>query len=238
MREAALKTARQLVGEHFPNCITAILGGSIIRGEGTDHSDLDIFIVDPMLQKPYRESLIYNGFPVEVFVHTLQFYKEFFKNDCDRARPSLPQMVFEGEVIVQHDLTNSIIQEAKALLEAGPAPWSEEKLQMARYGLTDLLDDFEGSKRADEDLFIAGCLAEKIHEFYLRMNNQWIGSSKWILRALRRYNPEFAEQFTDAFQIFYKTGEKSAVIELVEDVLEPYGGKLFEGYSSGKEMET
>lgn len=229
-----MDTARRLVAERYSNCLTAILGGSIVRGEGNNHSDLDIFVIDPMIQGPYRESLMYQGFPVEVFIHTLQSYKNFFKSDCERARPSLPQMVAEGKPIVEHRITKDIVKEAKILLETGPLSWSEEKRQIEQYGLTDLLDDFEGSTRPDEDLFIAGSLADKTHEFYLRVNHQWVGSSKWVLRALKRYHPEFANQFADAFKTFYNTGEKSAVIELVDEVLEPYGGRLFDGYSLGK----
>ncbi|MGB6406432.1 MAG: nucleotidyltransferase, partial [Planococcus donghaensis] len=33
----------------------------------------------------------------------------------------------------------------------------------------------------------------------------------------------------------YKTSEKLKVVQLVDRVLEPYGGRLFEGFSSGKE---
>lgn len=234
MIEKALNTAHRLIEERYPDCLTAILGGSIIRGEGNQHSDLDIFVIDAKIQGAYRESLMYQGFPVEVFIHTLQSYKEFFKSDCERAIPSLPQIVTEGKPIVEHEITKGIVQEAKNALKMGPPSWSEEKRRIEQYGLTDLLDDFEGSTRPDEDLFIAGRLAEKTHEFYLRVNNQWIGSSKWVLRALKRYDPEFAERFVDAFKFFYKTGDKSAIINLVDEVLNPFGGRLFDGYSLGK----
>ncbi|TDX89469.1 UNVERIFIED_CONTAM: hypothetical protein BJ099_12744, partial [Lysinibacillus xylanilyticus] len=41
--------------------------------------------------------------------------------------------------------------------------------------------------------------------------------------------------FIEAFDDFYKTGEKGKVIQLTEIVLEPFGGRLFEGFSLGKE---
>ena len=96
------------------------------------------------------------------------------------------------------------------------------------------MDDFEGSTKPFESLFIAGALAEKSHEFYLRVNQQWMGQSKWVLRALRRSNPFFADEFAHAFNQFYKTGDKKAIITLVDSIMAPYGGRWFEGFSLGK----
>jgi hypothetical protein len=52
---------------------------------------------------------------------------------------------------------------------------------------------------------------------------------------LNDYNKNFSKEFVGAFEIFYKTGSKDKVIQLVDKVLAPYGGRLFEGFSLGKE---
>ena len=69
----------------------------------------------------------------------------------------------------------------------------------------------------------------------LRTNGHWIGDSKRIVRSLNHYNERFSKEFVEAFDTFYKTGNKDKVIQLVDKVLEPYGGRLFEGFSLGKE---
>jgi uncharacterized protein (DUF486 family) len=102
---------------------------------------------------------------------------------------------------------------------------------MKRYFITDALDDFIGSTNKDEDIYIANHLAEAVHEFILRTKGQWIGASKWIVRALKQYDEKVAQEFIDAFNVFYQTGDKVKVIEFVERVLGPYGGRLFEGFS-------
>lgn len=229
-----IEAAHQFINEYFPNCQGALLAGSVVRGEATETSDLDIVIFDNNLSSSYRESLIEYGWAIEVFVHNLTSYKQFFEMDYDRARPSMPRMVSEGTILKDDGVIDSIKKEAMDILSNGPKEWSKETINTKRYFITDALDDFIGCSNRAEELFIANTLAELLSEFVLRTNRQWIGSSKWILRSLRNYDEQFSNQFVEAFDIFYKTGNKNQVIQLVDDVLHPFGGRLFAGFSLGK----
>ncbi|WP_432361931.1 nucleotidyltransferase domain-containing protein [Sporosarcina sp. UB5] len=226
--------AKRFVDEYFPHCQAALLAGSVVRGEETPTSDLDIVIFDNQIEKAYRKSRIEYNWPIEVFVHSLTSYKAYFKSDAERARPSLPQMVAEGIVLKDSGILSIIKNEAAELLNEGPAPWSEQTLLTKRYMLTDALGDFLGTQNEAEALFIANTLAEAIHEFVLRTNGRWIGSSKWIVRALKQYDENFADRFVEAFDVFYKTGNREGIIRITDEVLMPFGGRLFEGYSVGK----
>lgn len=228
------KAADLFILDHFPNCDGALLAGSVIRGEATDTSDLDIVIFDKNLKTAYRESFFEFGWNIEVFVHNLTSYKEFFKSDCERARPSLPKMVSEGIVIIDSGIIESIKQEANDLLEKGPEEWSAETIKIKRYFITDSLDDFIGSTNRAEEIFIANTLAELVSEFVLRTNRKWIGTSKWVVRSLRNYDEKFADHFVEAFDSFYKTGDKNKIIVMVDEILQPFGGRLFQGFSLGK----
>lgn len=229
-----VEAASLFIEEFYPQCQGAVLAGSVVRGEATDTSDLDIVIFDNKISASYRESLIQFGWPIDVFIHNLTSYKAYFNSDIERARPSLPSMVAEGIILKDEGIIESIKIEAKKLLNKGPAEWSKETINFKRYFLTDTLDDFIGCKNRAEELFIANHLAELASEFVLRTNRQWIGSSKWIVRALKRYDLKFANRFIDAFDGFYRTGEKENVIKIVEEILVPFGGTLFEGFSLGK----
>ncbi|WP_144513527.1 nucleotidyltransferase domain-containing protein [Bacillus sp. FJAT-22090] len=233
-RLAPIEAAKHFISLHFPDCQGAILAGSVIREEATDTSDLDIVVFSENIHSSYRESLIHDGWPIEVFVHNLTSYKAFFESDRKRARPSLPRMVAEGLVLKNEGILKAIQTEAKQLLTAGPEPWTIEVINMKRYFITDALEDFIGSNNRSELLFIANTLAELISEFILRTNFRWIGSSKWIIRSLKEFDEMFAAQFIKAFDLYYLTGKKSEVIAIVEEVLQPYGGRLFEGFSLGK----
>lgn len=226
-RLSPIEAAHQFINKHFPNCQGALLAGSVVRGEATETSDLDIVIFDKNLSSSYRESLIDYGWAIEVFVHNLTSYKQFFEMDYQRARPSMPRMVSEG-------IIDSIKIEAMDILNKGPEEWSEETINTKRYFITDALGDFIGCSNRAEELFIANTLAELLSEFVLRTNRQWIGSSKWVIRSLRHYDVEFANHFVEAFDTFYKSGNKNQVIQLVDYVLQPFGGQLFIGFSLGK----
>ena len=226
--------AKQFIDKRFSHCQGALLAGSVVRGEATETSDLDIVIFDKNLSSSYRESLIEFGWAIEIFVHNLKSYQKFIEMDCKEAKPSMARMISEGIVLRDEGIIDSIKKEATARLVKGPEKWSEDIIKSKRYFISDVLDDFIGSDKRAEELFIANTLAELVHEFVLRTNAQWIGSSKWMIRALIRFDKVFADEFVEAFDVFYKTGEKRKVIQLVNRVLEPYGGHLFEGFSLGK----
>ncbi|OMC85982.1 nucleotidyltransferase [Viridibacillus sp. FSL H7-0596] len=229
-----IEAAHLFINKYFPNCQGAVLAGSVVRGEGTDTSDLDIVVFDKSLNSSYRESFNEFGWPIEVFIHNLTSYKHFFELDYKAAKPSMQRMVWEGIILKDKGIIQSIKLEAKEILDKGPDRWTEEIITTKRYFITDVLDDFIGCKNRAEEIFIANTLAELIHEFVLRTNGQWIGSSKWIIRALKNYDEKFTEEFVDALDTYYKTAEKKKVIHLSEMILEPYGGRLFEGFSMGK----
>ncbi|WP_106532008.1 nucleotidyltransferase domain-containing protein [Planomicrobium soli] len=237
-RKEAKEAAAEFVDQHFPLCQCALLAGSTVRGEATISSDLDIVIFDEQISGSYRESFRENGWPIEVFVHNFRSYQAFFQSDCSRARPSLPTMVAEGTAIKGEVRLKAIKAEAEYLLEKGPEAWTEETIGIKRYFLTDLLDDFIGSSDRSEDLFIASALSASASEFVLRTNGRWIGQSKWIVRALRNFDQDYANNFTAVFNDFYRTGQKAEVIKLVDNILIPCGGRLFEGFSQGKKTHS
>lgn len=115
-----IEAAHQFINKQFPNCQGALLAGSVVRGEATETSDLDIIIFDKNICAFYRESLIDIGWSREVFVHDLTSYKLFFESDRKRARPSLPWMVSEGIILKDDGIVESIKKEAHDLLENGP----------------------------------------------------------------------------------------------------------------------
>lgn len=161
-KDKPIEAAQKFIHKYFPNCNGALLAGSVVRGEETDTSDLDIVIFDETVPSSYRESLIEFDWPIEVFVHNTSSYKSFFESDRERARPSLPQMVSEGIILKDDGVIGIIREEAIDLLKEVPEEWSEVTLQIKRYFLTDTLDDFIGcTNNRGEEIFIANALAER-----------------------------------------------------------------------------
>ncbi len=232
----AIEAAQAFLIKHFPECSTAFLAGSILRGEATATSDLDIVIVTSREGTPYRESFYEFGWPIEAFVHSSTSYQEFFLSDIKRRHPSLPTMCAEGIILRNtNGLGQSITEEAQMLLRQGPEPLSPREIIDFRYRITDLLDDFVGSEKLGESFFVANNLAVVATNLILGYHCRWIGHGKWVLRALRKFNPDLAQHLTGALENFYQRGEKEGLISFVNQALDLVGGRLFEGYSAGKD---
>ncbi|BAC12259.1 hypothetical conserved protein [Oceanobacillus iheyensis HTE831] len=234
-RMDGIEAANKIVEQHFPECTGSILAGSVVRAEATNTSDLDIVIFDKKLPAAYRTSFHAFGWPVEAFVHNRESFKFFFESDRKRARPSLPDMVANGIIIKNEDgVIDKIRGEAKQILMNGPDNWMEEEVDLKRYFITDVLDDFIGSENRSEELFIINKLADLVSEFILRTDNQWVGESKGMYRALHIYDANLTDELIQSLDAFYQHNEKNCMIEFVDRILEPFGGRFFEGFSIGK----
>ena len=229
----ALDAARAFIDQQFPECTAAFLAGSTLRGEATATSDLDIVIITPKEGTPYRESFLAFGWPIETFVHNFNSCLAYFASDASERSPSLPLMCVEGVILRDRDGTAPRIRDAaRAILEQGPPPLNEADVARIRYMVTDALDDFIGTSTPGENYLIAGRLAEVAAQFLLAYHRQWSGDGKWLIRALKRFDAEKAQQLTTALERFYRQGSKDELVHFAGQVLEPVGGRLFEGYKA------
>lgn len=230
-RADAMTTAAAFIVVHYPDCRAAFLAGSVMRGDHTPTSDLDIVIVAGRPEAPFRESLYFGGWPVEAFVHTPESIRRYFARDVARRRPSLAMMCTEGAILRNLDgLAAQIRAEAEALLAAGPPPLTPDEIDSQRYFLTDLLDDLQGAADEGERFFIAAELAQQAAEFVLAYHGQWTGIGKWTPRALHRYNPALADRLAAALRELYCHRRADALIAFVDGTLAPAGGRLFAGF--------
>jgi predicted nucleotidyltransferase len=235
-----VESARRFVEAHFSECYVAFVASSVLKGEGTDTSDLDIVIITDREDAPFRQSFVWEGWPVEAFVHTETSYLDFFARASGRYEPSLEMMCVEGVVLRDRDgLAARIKESARRELEAGPEPLTQRELDRLRYTITNLIDDLTGSVRPEESFFIAHSLAEESVKLVLLRNGRWLGKGKWVLRALRRFDPGMAERLSSALARFCSSGRKEDLIDFADAAMEPVGGRLFEGYyDSGKKTQT
>lgn len=230
-RVKPLEAARGLWRGRYAGARVIFLAGSVMRGDATPTSDLDIVVVFDSLPNSYREAFVFEGWPVEAFVHDPSTLREFFEMGRKGARPSLINMVLEGlEVPESCGLSAELKREARALYEAGPPPLDEAELRLRRYRLTDWVDDIR-FPRSDEELAASGVwLYQDAADFYFRARGLWPAHSKTVPRRLRETDAEFAEEFVAAFDALFKEKQGAPAIALVEKMLKPFGGTLFEGF--------
>jgi hypothetical protein len=223
--------AQGIFRERYEGARVLFLGGSVMRGEATPASDLDIVVVYERLPNAYREAFVHAGWPVETFVHDAGTLEEFFEADRRRGLPSLMSMVWEGsEVPGASEFSEGLKRRARELLEAGPPPWDDEELTLRRFRLTDWVDDMRFPRSPEELVATGAWLYQDAAEFYFRTRGMWSAHSKTIPRRLREADAAFAERFLRAFDALFADKRPDPAIALVAELLEPFGGFLFEGF--------
>jgi hypothetical protein len=207
------------------------LAGSVARGEATEHSDLDLVIVYERLPHAYRESFVDAGWPVETFVHdpeTLDYF--FMQVDGPAGVPSLARMVLDGIELAPSALGQSLKARARAVLDAGPPPWSARELAQRRYMITDLVDDLRAPRSAAERVATGARLYELLGDCLLRARGCWSARGKNLPRALATVDAQLGADFVSAFERLFTAGETAPLVHFCNAALHPYGGLLFAGF--------
>lgn len=201
----------------------AFAAGSVLRGEGTPFSDLDLVVVFEKLPAAYRESFLYKNTPVEAFVHdpaTLDYF--FFDLDRKGGVPSLASMVAEGLPLPPNELAEELKRRAEECLTAGPPPINTDT---SRYALTDLADDLRGWRNPAELWATAAQVSQQLADFQLRSRGLWSAKGKSIPCRLAAVDPVYAERYGHALERVYQHCDPGPLIALCDET-----GRLFEGF--------
>jgi predicted nucleotidyltransferase len=231
LRPEPPQAAADIFRERYADARVLFLAGSVLRGEATPASDLDIVVVYERLPRAYREAFVHEGWPVEAFVNDAETIEVFFESDRRRGLPSMMSMVGEGvEIPGPSEFSAGLKRRAREILAAGPPPWDADELTLRRYRLTDWVDDMRFPRSAEELVATGAYLYQDAADFYFRSRGLWSAHSKTIPRRLRQTDAAFAEKFLRAFDALFAERRGDAVVALVAELLEPFGGFLFEGF--------
>lgn len=230
-RVSAVEAAQGVWRERYAEARVLFLAGSVMRGEATPASDLDIVVVYGKLPRAYREAFVYAGWPVEAFVHDEGTLGRFFEMDRERGLPSLMSMVLEGlEVPAASEFSAALKRRAAEIFEAGPPAWDGDELTLRRYRLTDWVDDLRFPRSPQELVATGAALYQDAADFYFRTRGLWSAHSKTVPRRLRATDAAFAERFLRAFDALFTEKRTEPAVALVEELLAPFGGLLFDGF--------
>lgn len=233
-RSDPIQVAIDLIDARFPESLAAFLSGSVVTGKATATSDLDIVVITTLEAAPFRESLVSGGWPVEVFVHTLESYARYFESDAKDRIPCLPVMCATGIAIRNcGGIADLVRQHALDVIRKGPEPLALEEIERQRYMLTDMLDDFTGANDRAELLVIAPLLADIAATLILNVHNQWLGKGKWLIRVLKQFDPALEAQMVAALEHFYRHDCKEELAAFARTALDLAGGRVFEGFRRG-----
>lgn len=228
----SLSVAGEIRNQMFPSASAFLLAGSVVRGEATASSDLDLVVVFQRVERAKRQSFAFANWPVEAFIHDIQTLEYFFREvDRPSGVPSLPNMVNEGIEIPSETECGHLVKDlAKRVLQAGPPPWGQQERDDSRYAISELVEDIRSPRNSFEIRPIISDLYRAVANHYCRSQNQWSAKGKSIPGRLMNLDPEFHRRFTEAFEAAFSKNDTTAVIQLSEYALEPDGGFLHDGY--------
>jgi len=229
-----VEIARELVRDRFPEARAAFLAGSVLTGRRTPTSDLDIVVLLTGAPAPCRESLMHQGWPVELFVQTDDDWHSFADRETAARRSPLLTMCAEGVLLVDADGLGAALQaEARQRLAAGPPPASEAELEDRRYALTDALEDLRGCPDPLERVHLVALLLLRASELALLAGGHWLGGGKWLSRRLAAADPGLHRRLTEGAAAAVSGGcdGPESFADAVKEVLDLAGGALWAGYS-------
>jgi hypothetical protein len=226
-----IEVAKSIVRARFPEALAAVLAGSTVNGVPTATSDLDIVVVLAGAPAPYRETIIDDGRPVELFVHTEASLAYWYERERSEARATLAHMLATG-VPLLGARTVELQESARTHLDAGPARWTSDQIDYRRYALTDALDDLADAIDPDERDAIAGQVLTMVAEMALHNRGAWVGRGKWLVRQLRAADPDLARELMSAHRAAVASGSVASLITVAGRRLDEIGGPLTDGYTA------
>ena len=225
--------AREIFAERFSGADVVFLCGSVVRGEATETSDLDLVVMYERLEAAHRESFVHRGWPVEAFVHDAETLRYFFQTDRVGGVPVILDMVASGVPLPRPTaLSEAMRSLAEEVLAAGPPRWSDADESRARYMITNLVDDLRSPRSRTELVAIGAVLYADLADYFFRSQGLWSARAKMIPRRLHAQAPAVAERFVRAFAGLFEHMQAGPVIALTEEILSPRGGRLFAGYKA------
>ncbi len=234
-----LQTIQKLIQEKYKEAKAIFWAGSVSQNQGTDSSDLDLVIVFESLTHAYREAFVYDGWPIDAFIHDLDTLRYFCgKLEANDGRPALINMILSGhEILVPNELSNQAKAIANEALAQGPDGWSNDQINKERFLITDILDDIKFPKNKEEQIISALHLFEPLIQFYFRAQKKWTASGKTLMGLFKAENPYMATELNKSFESLVQTGDASGLESVVTKILAPYGGYLWDGFRSDAPAE-
>jgi hypothetical protein len=213
-----IAAAKSFVDAYYPDCLAAVLCGSVARNEATPTSDLDIVIVVheeiPFQRNTFRDY----GWIIESFVGSQYYNEQKIQRPTTNHAPSFLTSWAEGIILKdENNFAQTLKEKAASILNQGPDPLTEQDVDQYRSVIQDWLNDLIDAKSYQESLFIVYELFVKTAELMLASNQQWIGERKWLYRSLQKHST--GTELIKALEHFYRTGEKDRLIAVIWSIL-------------------
>ena len=213
------------------------LGGSIVRGNATATSDLDITVLLPGPPAPYRDSIMFGGWPVELFVHTERRSRTTARRikivasrrSCDWSASRSSCSTPTAPAPLQ--------QECAAEVAAGPRPLLTGELACAGTGSPTCSPTSRASTDHGE-LAAISARCGRTRPAAAHRTGHWTGTGKGLRRELRRTTRRRRRRTEPTSSTGCApsiAGDPGPLISVCDRVLDRFGGRHFDGHRLGGE---
>jgi hypothetical protein len=190
---SALDAALRFIFDRFEP-IGVIASGTIVRGNPSPSSDLDLFVLH---RQPWRQRLqrLFGGVPAEIFVNPPERVERYFAEEVADGRPVTAHMLATGAVVYASDPAVERLRARAAEMLASPPRPDPARLTPLRYGAACQLED--GLDVAESDPATAQLFLNRAVDSALalrfRQAGRWQPRDKERLAELARLDPPLAE---------------------------------------------
>jgi hypothetical protein len=199
-QQDALRSAVALCDERTAP-IGIVVGGSIVRGQGDAHSDLDIYVLH---DAPWRQRVqrVFAGVPCEIFINNGAHIASYHESENRSARPVTAHLLTTGRIVFGADdpRLRAVLEQARDWLARPPAI-DPRALEQERYMIACVFEDAVDTAERDPAtaaLFLGHAVPEAL--FYaFKARGRHVPRIKETLAALPHLDPALA----DAARTFY-----------------------------------
>lgn len=226
-------TVLQLLNGRYEQASAAVAYGSPVRGEDKENADIDLIVVGDLEGAPYKESIMFGGWPLDIHLHTPTSLWEVSSRRARSDRVAvLPHMFTIGEMLFDRDgIGGTLKDRLTKLMVIGPAPLTDGEITLYRHRITDAAADLMDERPLGEVMFASAKLARDIADFTLARNRNWLTSGKAVYRNLRQVDSDLADRLATAWARVGTSPDD--LLAVADEVLESVGGRLFEGATPG-----
>ena len=198
---SALKEAVDYILERFQPVLGIIVAGSILRGQGDEHSDLDTFVI---FEGDYRQRVqkFFNGVRFEIFANPPRRVPMYFLEEQTDGEPSTAHIIATGHVLLNRSpLVDTLRQQAHENLQ-NPPTYSASFLTMQRYFAADAFENALDLRQRDPAmaLTLIGSVLPSMLKYHYYKLGKFIPRHKAMLESLRQDAPELAALFDSFWQ--------------------------------------
>lgn len=167
----------------------------------------------------------YDRGPVEVFAYTEAGFEQWAERGLEQCRPVIVDMLVHGVAVLDDQLVEGLRERWTPVLARGPVV-DQQRIDLLRYAVTDLLDDLRDAHDPFERHVTLAALLEQVAALALLSNGRWLGAGKHLARRLREWNPVRAAALATPFI----AGDAAGFLAAAERELDRAGGRLREGF--------